>query len=320
MNTILITGGAGFIGSHLSERLLTEGERIICLDNFDTFYDPLIKRNNISPFLKNRKYILIEGDIRDLTLLKAIFNKEKIDTIIHIAARAGVRPSIIDPLLYYDVNVHGTMNLLEMAREHSVKKFIFASSSSVYGENEKVPFSEEDNVDEPISPYAATKKAGELICYTYHHLYDIPIVCLRFFTVYGPRQRPEMAIHKFTRLIHEGQSVPVFGDGSSRRDYTFIEDIIDGITSSLRTELSYEVINLGESMTIGLTELIPLLEDCLNKKAVIEWVPLQPGDVPITYADIGKARKLLGYNPKTDIRHGLENFVTWFMDQAKLRR
>lgn len=319
MHNVLITGGAGFIGSHLSERLLTEGWRVLCLDNFDTFYDPSIKRDNIAPVFKNSNFSLLEGDIRDLRLLKDIFNKEEIDAVVHIAARAGVRPSIKEPILYYDVNVRGTMNLLEMTRDYHVKKFIFASSSSVYGENEKVPFSEEDNVDYPISPYAATKKAGELICYTYHHLYKIPIVCLRFFTVYGPRQRPEMAIHKFTRLIYEGKSVPVYGDGSSRRDYTYIQDIIDGVVASLNAELSYEVINLGESKTVGLGELISLIEENLQRKASIEWLPLQPGDVPITYADVGKAGKLLGYKPGIDITEGVRRFIEWFMEQEKRR-
>lgn len=315
METALITGGAGFIGSHLSERLLSEGWRVVCLDNFDTFYDPQIKRNNISSALKENYFTLIEGDIRDKRLLDNIFNREKIDVVIHIAARAGVRPSIKEPALYYDVNVGGTLNLLEAVRGRNVKKFIFASSSSVYGENTKVPFSEEDNVDYPISPYAATKKAGELLCYTYYHLYRIPITCLRFFTVYGPRQRPEMAIHKFTRLIYEGKPVPVYGDGSSKRDYTFIEDIIEGVVKSIHSGSLYEIINLGESNTISLSDLIVLIENNLHKNAVIEKLPLQPGDVPITYADTGKARSLLGYNPKTNIKEGIRIFTEWFLKQ-----
>ena len=293
MTNILITGAAGFIGSHLSERLLQEGSRIICLDNLDTFYDPQIKRENLKPLLANNNFTMIEGDIRDLKLLTDIFEGNRIDIIVHIAARAGVRPSIKEPLLYYDVNVRGTTNLLEMAKNYHIKKFIFASSSSVYGENKKVPFSEDDNVDFPISPYAATKKAGELISFTYHHLYGIPVSCLRFFTVYGPRQRPEMAIHKFTRLIYEGKSIPVYGDGTSRRDYTYIDDLISGITASVNAELGYEIINLGESKTIKLTELISLIEENLQKKAIIEWLPDQPGDVPVTFADISKARRLL---------------------------
>lgn len=322
MESVLITGGAGFIGSHLSERLLKDGWRVICLDNFDTFYDPEIKRNNISPLLKDKNFTLLEGDIRDYSLLRNLFNRENIDTVVHIAARAGVRPSINEPILYYDVNVRGTMNLLDMAKDYHVKRFIFASSSSVYGSvygEKKVPFTEEDNVDNPISPYAATKKAGELICYTYHHLYNIPVVCLRFFTVYGPRQRPEMAVHKFTRLLYEGKAVPVYGDGSSRRDYTYIEDIIDGVVASLHTELSYEIINLGESRTVELRGLISLIEENIGKKASIEWLPVQPGDVPITYADITKARKLLGYNPRVEITEGIKKFVEWFMEHEKGR-
>jgi len=319
MTNILITGAAGFIGSHLSERLLQEGSRIICLDNLDTFYDPQIKRENLKPLLANNNFTMIEGDIRDLKLLTDIFEGNRIDIIVHIAARAGVRPSIKEPLLYYDVNVRGTTNLLEMAKNYHVKKFIFASSSSVYGENKKVPFSEDDNVDYPISPYAATKKAGELISFTYHHLYGIPVSCLRFFTVYGPRQRPEMAIHKFTRLIYEGKSIPVYGDGTSRRDYTYIDDIISGITASVNTELGYEIINLGESKTVKLTELISLIEENLQKKALIEWLPDQPGDVPVTFADIGKARRLLGYTPCIDIKEGAGRFVEWFLKREKGR-
>ena len=319
MTNILITGAAGFIGSHLSERLLQEGSRIICLDNLDTFYDPQIKRENLKPLLSNNNFTMIEGDIRDLKLLTDIFEGNRIDIIVHIAARAGVRPSIKEPLLYYDVNVRGTTNLLEMAKNYHVKKFIFASSSSVYGENKKVPFSEDDNVDYPISPYAATKKAGELISFTYHHLYGIPVSCLRFFTVYGPRQRPEMAIHKFTRLIYEGKSIPVYGDGTSRRDYTYIDDIISGITASVNTELGYEIINLGESKTVKLTELISLIEENLQKKALIEWLPDQPGDVPVTFADIGKARRLLGYTPCIDIKEGAGRFVEWFLKREKGR-
>ena len=319
MTNILITGAAGFIGSHLSERLLQEGSRIICLDNLDTFYDPQMKRENLKPLLANNNFTMIEGDIRDLKLLTDIFEGNRIDIIVHIAARAGVRPSIKEPLLYYDVNVRGTTNLLEMAKNYHVKKFIFASSSSVYGENKKVPFSEDDNVDYPVSPYAATKKAGELISFTYHHLYGIPVSCLRFFTVYGPRQRPEMAIHKFTRLIYEGKSIPVYGDGTSRRDYTYIDDIISGITASVNAELGYEIINLGESKTIKLTELISLIEENLQKKAIIEWLPDQPGDVPVTFADISKARKLLGYAPCVDIKEGAGRFVEWFLKREKGR-
>ncbi len=319
MTNILITGGAGFIGSHLTERLLSEGFRIICLDNFDTFYDPQIKRENIRHYLTNNNFTLVEGDIRDMKLLADIFDGARIDVVVHIAARAGVRPSIKEPQLYYDVNVRGTTNLLEMAKDYQIKKFIFASSSSVYGENKKVPFSEDDNVDYPISPYAATKKAGELICFTYHHLYNLPVCCLRFFTVYGPRQRPEMAIHKFTRLVYEGKSIPVYGDGTSKRDYTYIEDIIAGITAAIQKDLAYEIINLGESKTVGLSGLISLIEGNLQKKAMIEWLPQQPGDVPVTFADIDKARRLLGYNPCVDIKEGISRFVKWFLEDVNRR-
>ena len=310
----LVTGGAGFIGSHVVDRLLANGKKIICLDNFDNFYDPAIKRRNISEAIKNPDFKLIEGDIRDLKLLKDIFSSHKISHVFHPAARAGVRPSIADTLLYEDVNIKGTMNMLEMAKEFKVENFVFASSSSVYGENKKVPFSESDNVDKPISPYAATKKACEEICFTYHHLYNISITCLRFFTVYGPRQRPEMAIHKFTRLIDEGKKIPMFGDGSSKRDYTYIDDIIDGVMKSLDKRHAFEIFNLGESETTELRKLISLIEKNLGKKAQIDEQPNQPGDVSITYADIEKAKSMLQYNPTTKIEKGIELFIKWYRE------
>ena len=310
----LVTGGAGFIGSHVVDRLLANGKKIICLDNFDNFYDPAIKRRNISEAIKNPDFKLIEGDIRDLKLLKDIFSSHKISHVFHPAARAGVRPSIADPLLYEDVNIKGTMNMLEMAKEFKVENFVFASSSSVYGENKKVPFSESDNVDKPISPYAATKKACEEICFTYRHLYNISITCLRFFTVYGPRQRPEMAIHKFTRLIDEGKKIPMFGDGSSKRDYTYIDDIIDGVMKSLDKRHAFEIFNLGESETTELRKLISLIEKNLGKKAQIDEQPNQPGDVSITYADIEKAKSMLQYNPTTKIEKGIELFIKWYRE------
>lgn len=310
----LVTGGAGFIGSHVVDRLLANGKKIICLDNFDNFYDPAIKRRNISEAIKNPDFKLIEGDIRDLKLLKDIFSSHKISHVFHPAARAGVRPSIADPLLYEDVNIKGTMNMLEMVKEFKVENFVFASSSSVYGENKKVPFSESDNVDKPISPYAATKKACEEICFTYHHLYNISITCLRFFTVYGPRQRPEMAIHKFTRLIDEGKKIPMFGDGSSKRDYTYIDDIIDGVMKSLDKRHAFEIFNLGESETTELRKLISLIEKNLGKKAQIDEQPNQPGDVSITYADIEKAKSMLQYNPTTKIEKGIELFIKWYRE------
>ena len=312
---ILLTGGAGFIGSHLAEKLLERGDEVVCLDNFNDYYDPAVKRRNIAAVLEHPAYTLVEGDILDERLLDDVFEGHAFDAIVHLAARAGVRPSIQQPLLYEQVNVRGTQLLLEQARKHEIPKFIFASSSSVYGANKKVPFSETDFVDNPVSPYAATKKAGELICYTYHHLYDLSCSCLRFFTVYGPRQRPDMAIHKFTRLIDAGEPVPMFGDGSSRRDYTYIDDVLQGVLRSIDRCEGYEVYNLGESRTIALRELIEKLEQLLGKKAIIQQLPPQPGDVPITYADISKARKKLDYNPKFPIEKGLEQFVRWFKEQ-----
>ena len=313
---ILVTGGAGFIGSHLIEYLLRDGYEVDCLDNFNGYYDPLIKRNNIQVALQHRYFQLIEGDILDHSFAKLQFQKRSYDVVVHLAARAGVRPSIKNPLLYERVNIQGTMCLLELCKQYNVNKFVFASSSSVYGANEKVPFSESDPVDNPISPYAATKKAGESICYTYHHLYNISINCLRFFTVYGPRQRPDMAIHKFARLINQSESVPMFGDGSSRRDYTFISDIVQGVLRSIERCDGYHIYNLGESTTIELRRLIELLENTLNKKAEINHLPPQPGDVPITYADISLARRDLDYTPQVGIEEGIEKFVEWFREQG----
>jgi UDP-glucuronate 4-epimerase len=314
---ILVTGGAGFIGSHLSERLLREGHRVIVLDNLDDFYDPRRKRKNLASLLKNPGFRFYEGDIRDEAYLKKVFSAETIEIVAHLAARAGVRPSIQFPALYTDVNIRGTLNLLEACRHHEVGRLVFASSSSVYGNNPKVPFSEADNVDNPISPYAATKKAGELICYTYHHLYGLDIACLRYFTVYGPRQRPEMAIHQFTRLIHQGKKLSLFGDGSSRRDYTYIEDAVEGTLNALLRKHGYRIYNIGESQTTSLRELVRLIEDLVGKKAVTEYLPAQPGDVDRTYADIWKAREELGYNPKTDMFAGLKRFVEWYLEEQK---
>ena len=309
---ILLTGGAGFIGSHLAEGLLHDGHEIDCLDNFNDYYDPAIKRSNILVALQHPSFTLIQGDILDLQELQHHFENRRYDIIVHLAARAGVRPSIQDPLLYEKVNVQGTMHLLELCKRYQVKKFVFASSSSVYGSNSKVPFSETDPVDNPISPYAATKKAGELICYTYHHLYDISVTCLRFFTVYGPRQRPDMAIHKFAKLIYEGKPVAVFGSGTSKRDYTYIDDIIQGLRASINKCQGYRIYNLGESNTVELKHLMELIQSALGKKAIIEHLPDQPGDVPITFADISLARKELNYNPQTAIEEGIERFARWF--------
>ena len=315
MEATLVTGGAGFIGSHLIDRLLQNGERVVCIDNFDPYYDPQIKRRNISNCLSHETFELIEGDIRNIEALAAIFRKYSIKNLVHLAARAGVRSSIQAPLLYEDVNIKGTLNLLELAREHKVENFTFASSSSVYGINAKVPFSETDDISLTISPYAASKRAGELFCYTYHHLYNIPVTCLRFFTVYGPRQRPEMAIHRFTSLIDRGEEIPLFGDGSSQRDYTYITDTIDGMMSALEWKSGYEVINLGNSHTVELKVIVSLIETNMSKNAKIKSLQTQPGDVPITYADVSKAKRLLGYDPKVNIEKGIQSFVQWYKGQ-----
>jgi UDP-glucuronate 4-epimerase len=323
MKNILVTGGAGFIGSHLVDRLLSEGDwQVSVVDNFNEFYDPAIKRANLGAHEKNSNFRLFETDIRDKQALAKVYEEvfgaqADFQCIVHLAARAGVRPSLEQPLLYVETNINGTMNLLELAREHGIRQFVFGSSSSVYGINAKVPFSEDDLIRQPISPYAATKAAGELLCYTYSHLYKIRCVCLRFFTVYGPRQRPDLAIHKFARLITEGNPIPVFGDGSTRRDYTYIDDIIAGVRAAIDYNSSdYEVINLGESRTVELRELISLLEGELGETAQIDRQPLQAGDVPQTYADITRARRLLGYNPQTQIEEGLKQFVQWFREPS----
>lgn len=323
MKNILVTGGAGFIGSNLSEDLLKQGNKVIVIDNFNDYYDPLIKKRNIQEIkeamLKNNisedKFILFEGDIRDKEKLNEVF-KEKIDIIVHLAAMAGVRPSISNPVLYYDVNINGTLNLLEKCRESKIKKLIFASSSSVYGNNKKVPFSEDDNVDFPISPYATTKKSGELLCYTYHHLYNINVACLRFFTVYGPRQRPDLAIHKFTKLISNSDEIPFYGDGTTERDYTYIDDIVNGILSAIdwvdNDDNNYEIFNIGGDHTISLKEMVETIEKALNRKAKLNIMPMQPGDVNRTCADIKKSNKILGYKPKTSFEQGIKKFVEWY--------
>ncbi len=319
MKNILVTGGAGFIGSHLVDRLLGEGAwRVAVVDDFNDFYEPEVKRRNVSEHLKNPAYSLHETDIRDRARLEEIFKEENFDAVVHLAARAGVRPSLAEPALYNETNVAGTLNLLELARAYQVKQFVFGSSSSVYGINAKVPFSEEDPIRQPISPYAVTKAAGELLCHTYSHLYGVRCVCLRFFTVYGARQRPDLAIHKFAKLIDAGRPIPVFGDGTTRRDYTYIDDIIAGVRASIDYDASdYEVFNLGESQTVELRELIALLEKELDRHAIIERQPPQPGDVPQTFADVGKARRLLGYDPRTKIEDGVKRFVEWFRREEK---
>ena len=314
MKTVLITGGAGFIGSHLSEWLLRRDSSVLCLDNFDNFYDPNLKIKNAErvrrAFLD--RFELITGDIRNPDHLSEIFKSHRIDSVIHLAARAGVRPSLAEPLLYEDVNIRGTVSLLEACRSHGIHRFVFASSSSVYGENQRIPFSERDLDIRPVSPYGATKRAGELLCYTYSHLYGMDISCLRIFTAYGPRQRPEMAIHKFTRLIDQGERIPMYGDGSYRRDYTYIDDLIEGIVAAMDHLKGFEIYNLGESQTTSLRELILLIEKALSKKATVEKLEVQPGDVSVTYADITKARERLSYRPKVKIEEGIERFVQWY--------
>ena len=312
--SVLITGGAGFIGSHLVDKLLGEGEwNVTVVDDFNDFYAPEIKRANVAPHLGQPNYALVEADIRDSAALKNVFDERSFDVIVHLAARAGVRPSLREPKLYAETNINGTLNLLELARDHEIRQFVFGSSSSVYGVNEKVPFAEDDPIFNPISPYAATKAAGELICHAYSHLYDIRCVCLRFFTVYGARQRPDLAIHKFSRMITDGKPIPVFGDGTTRRDYTYVDDIIQGVRAAMDYDgANYEILNLGESQTVELRELIGLLELSLDRHAVIDRQPMQPGDVPVTYADISKARAKLGYNPTTKIADGIPKFIEWF--------
>ncbi len=309
--SILVTGGAGFIGSHLCETLLRNAREVIALDNFDTFYDPAVKRAGLSGCLKAERFRLVEGDIRDAGCVESILKESRVELIVHLAARAGVRPSIREPVVYQDVNVLGTTVLLEAARQGGVSKFVFASSSSVYGNNKKIPFAESDNVDFPISPYAATKKAGELICHTFHHLYGMDITCLRFFTVYGPRQRPDLAIHKFARLIEAGEPIPVFGDGSMMRDHTYIDDIVDGVVRAMDRCGGFHIYNLGQSRPVSLSDLIQAIETALDKKAVIDRQPVPPGDVERTYADVSLAEAELGYTPTTELADGLTHFVTW---------
>jgi len=312
---ILVTGGAGFIGSHLLDRLALTDAELICLDNFNDYYDPAIKRKNIEPLIRQNRIKLITGDICDYALLDETFKSNKIEVIIHIAARAGVRASINNAQLYTRVNCLGTLNLLEAAKVHGIKKFLFASTSAVYGANEKVPFSEDDPVEKQISPYAATKRACELFCRSYYELYRFPICCIRFFTVYGPRQRPDMAIHKFTKAIFEGKELEMFGDGASERDYTYISDIIDGVTAALDADLGFEIINLGDARVVKLSELINLLEKTIGKKARIKKAPAQPGDMPRTCADITRAGRLLGYKPRYPIEDGLSEFVKWYKER-----
>lgn len=316
---ILVTGGAGFIGSHLCEALLAKGFGVLCVDNFCDFYDPAVKEANISACLNHPDFKLYRADIVDAKALADIFAAHRIKAVCHLAAMAGVRPSIQNPELYFHINLSGTLNLLQLCKQFKINSFIFASSSSVYGNNPKLPFSEDDFVDHPISPYAASKKAGELFCHTWHHLYGISVLCLRFFTVYGPRQRPDLAIHKFAALMRDGKPLPVYGDGSSR-DYTYIGDIVQGILSSLELVQShsmYEIINLGNDRSVPLRQMIDTLERVSGRKAVVEQLPAQSGDVRHTRADISKAVKLLGYDPKTGFEEGLRQFWQWFTETGR---
>jgi UDP-glucuronate 4-epimerase len=312
MMKILVTGAAGFIGSHVCEHFLRLGHSVIGLDNFDPFYSKKIKHLNIAGIINDREFAFYDADIRNGDTLNRIFAASKFDVVIHLAAKAGVRPSIESISEYYDVNVNGTISLLETMKRNNVTNLIFASSSSVYGNNQKVPFSESDFVDNPISPYASSKKSGELLCHVYSHLYGFNITCLRFFTVFGPRQRPDLAIHKFTKLIVEGKPIPFYGDGSTARDYTYIEDIVDGITCAFKNLHGYRIYNLGESRLVNLLELIRTLETFLKKRALLNRLPMQSGDVKITYADISKAKFEIGYDPKTSFQDGIKEFVRWY--------
>lgn len=314
---ILVTGGAGFIGSHLCERLLAQEHRVLCLDNFNDYYDPHLKEANLQNSAKRSSFALLRGDILDPAALKQtfahpLFGHEPPEVVVHLAALAGVSPSLTLPATYVDVDVRGTVLLLEQARIHGVSRFVFGSSSSVYGVNAKVPFAEEDPTDLQVSPYAVAKRAAELYCMTYHRLYQLPVTILRFFTVYGPRQRPEMAIHAFTRLLSEGKAVPIYGDGRSARDYTYVDDITNGILAAIECDYPLEIFNLGNSSPTKLLDLVGVIAESLNVSANLEMRPNQPGDVPITYADLTKAEKMLRYQPRVAIEEGVRRFVEWF--------
>lgn len=317
--TYLVTGGAGFIGSSLADFLLKKDYKVVVIDNFCDFYDPSIKRNNVKDNLDNPNYKLYEIDLRCKSDVEKVFRENKIDVVIHLAAMAGVRPSIENPILYQEVNCIGTQNLLEVMKEYGVKNLVMASSSSVYGNNKKVPFKETDIVDYAISPYAATKKSNEVMTHVYHKLFNMNVIMLRFFTVYGPRQRPDLAINKFTRLMLNDEEVTMFGDGTTSRDYTYIDDIVSGIYSSINYVLNnndvYEIVNLGNSSPISLKEMINTIAEVLNKKPKIKEMPMQQGDVNITYADISKAKEMLNYDPKTPFKEGIEKFVKWYKEK-----
>jgi len=322
MDTYLITGGAGFIGSSLSEKLLNEGNKVVAIDNFCDFYNSKIKENNIKELLKNENFKLYRKDIRDREALKEIFDENNINIVMHLAAMAGVRPSIENPILYQEVNCMGTQNILEEMKAHDVKNLVMASSSSVYGNCKEVPFREDMVVDFAISPYAATKKANEVMTHVYHKLFNMNVIMLRFFTVYGPKQRPDLAINKFTRLMLNNEEIPMFGDGTTSRDYTYIDDIVDGIVKScnyvLKNENVYEILNIGNSSPTSLKEMIETIAEVLGVEPKIKQLPMQPGDVDRTYADVSKAKKLIGYEPKTSFKQGIENFVKWYKENKKL--
>lgn len=317
MASYLITGCAGFIGSHLSERLLQEGHQVVGIDNFDPFYNREIKERNLSNLKSNSHFQFIEGDLKEYHTISSI--STKIDIIVHLAAKAGVLPSLKDPIAYLNDNVIATQNLLNLCKERNINKFVFASSSSIYGNNKSIPFNENDNVDRPISPYAASKKACELITHTAHHLNKLDVINLRFFTVFGPRQRPDLAIHKFIKLVDEGKEITMYGDGSTSRDYTFVNDTVQGIISAcnyLSTHTNvYEIVNLGNNTPVTLKDLIATIEKVMNKKVNINHQPMQPGDVDITFANIDKAKKLFGYSPSTSIEEGITSFVKWYHEQ-----
>ncbi len=322
MQTYLITGGAGFIGSSLSEELIKEGNKVVAIDNFCDFYNPTIKENNVKELIKNSNFKLYRNDIRDRETVKRIFEENNIDIVMHLAAMAGVRPSIENPVLYQEVNCMGTQNILEEMKEHNVKNLVMASSSSVYGNCKEIPFREDMVVDFAISPYAATKKANEVMTHVYHKLFDINVIMLRFFTVYGPKQRPDLAINKFTRLMLEDKEIPMFGDGTTSRDYTYIDDIVDGIIKSCNYVVNnknvYAILNLGNSSPVSLKEMINTIGQVVGVEPKIKQLPMQPGDVDRTFADISKAKKLIGYNPKTSFKEGIERFIKWYKENIKL--
>ena len=313
---VLLTGAAGFIGSHVAEALLARGDEVLGLDNFEAFYSPDIKRRNVQPSLNHHRYELIEGDLRSAATVERAFANGTFDAVVHLGARAGVRPSLLDPVGYSETNVSATALLLEAVRRRDVGHFVFASSSSVYGARSVAPFRESDPAEEPVSPYAATKRAGEILASTFHHLYGLPVTCLRFFTVYGPRQRPDMAIHRFTRLIDQGQEIELYGDGRSERDYTFINDVVDGVLRALDRPLGYRIFNIGTNHTIALMSLIELISARLDREPRIVTLPHQPGDVPLTYADITLAQSELGYTPATKLDDGVTAFIDWYRKES----